>query len=100
MATMAMNPASLLNRASRKELNFYNGPSLLRQANAGPYRGAYPSLTIAMCTIWGNILTWQYYAFVAVEETLEMLGVVIFLYALMLYCGMQQFNFGFRDRAG
>lgn len=57
-------------------------------------------IELAGSGLWQNNqadLTWQYYALVAVEETLEMLGVVIFLYALMLYCGMKQFSFGFRD---
>ena len=39
---------------------------------------------------------WEYYALVAVEETFEMLGVAIFLYALMLYCARQGFRFGFK----
>lgn len=57
-------------------------------------------IELAGSGLWADDATnlgWEYYSLVAVEETFEMLGVCIFIYALMLHCSMQQFTFAVRD---
>jgi hypothetical protein len=65
------------------------------------YVGGAVGVEVAGSPFWGDTVMergWPYLALVAVEETMEMVGVVLFIRAILLYGARSHLTIAIRER--